>query len=218
MTNTPPNEINSPNAKPDPASPIAASSANESSTSDSEGEPACTNPNQSPCDATHTDNELASGESPPVAGAFDVELVMHIDDINPPLTGWLDAQLCRVAAAAQIKQGIVTLAVVEDQEMASLHQEYKKVEGTTDVLTFDLREYDDDPIEGDIIICLDEAARQAAQRNHIVREELLLYAVHGLLHLQGYDDHDDEDFKQMHTRENELLKATGFAALFDQLD
>ena len=216
MSNTPPNQTNQAATTGEAASPIAASASSDGSTCDSEGEPASPQPDSA--DIESLDNDHPTNEPPPTPEGFDVQLVMHVEDIDPPLADWLNAQLLRIAEAADITQGEVTLAIVDDDEMAPLHKEYKKVEGTTDVLTFDLREYDDDPIEGDIVICLDEATRQAAKRGHIVREELLLYAVHGLLHLQGYDDHDDDDFKHMHQRENELLKATGFAALFDQLD
>jgi probable rRNA maturation factor len=67
---------------------------------------------------------------------------------------------------------------------------------------------------GEVVLCVDEAARQAAEQGHTVAEELLLYAVHGLLHLCGYDDRTPADFAVMHAREDEILTHIGVGRLF----
>lgn len=142
---------------------------------------------------------------------------MNVPDVDPPLEGWLDVQLAGIAESATeaaLLRGELAVTVVDDAAMADLHKRYKGAAGTTDVLTFDLREHSRDPLEGDIVICLDEAARQAATRGHDVRVEALLYAVHGLLHLLGEDDEREEDAARMHRREDELLTAAGFGAVF----
>ena len=112
--------------------------------------------------------------------------------------------------------GTVRINVVLDPEMASMHEEFTGVAGTTDVLTFDLREEPQGPLDTDIIVCLDEAARQAAAREHKPEHELLLYVVHGVLHCLGHDDHDDADFKAMHDAEDAVLRAIGVGALFSR--
>jgi probable rRNA maturation factor len=86
--------------------------------------------------------------------------------------------------------------------------------GATDVMTFDLRDSPRDPLEGDIVISRDVAEREAKRRGHDTRLEILLYALHGLLHLRGYDDHRSADYRKMHTREDELLRAAGLGAVF----
>ena len=144
-----------------------------------------------------------------------VQLSLETDDCEPPLTGWLDVQLTRITALAGVSAGELGVTVVGDDRMASLHQQYKDVTGTTDVLTFDLREDVDEPIEGDIVVCLDEARRQAGDHGHGVREETLLYAVHGLLHLLGEDDHDEAAAARMHRREDELLERAGIGRVYD---
>jgi len=161
-------------------------------------------------------------ESPTRSDALDIELTLNVADLNPPLTGWLDVMLRDIAAQAGVERGRIGLAVVDDDEMAALHEQYKQVEGTTDVLTFDLRESSDErpgelpgePLDADIVLCVDEARRQASRRGHAVRAELLLYAVHGLLHLLDFDDADDEAAAAMHAREDELLTAAGLGPLF----
>jgi probable rRNA maturation factor len=145
-----------------------------------------------------------------------ISLNLQTADIDPPITGWLDIQLRKLAALAEIKQMQLSIAIVDDAQMSDLHEEFMDITGTTDVLTFDLSDDPDDTtvIEGELILCIDEASRQAASRGHETRMELLLYGVHGLLHLMGYDDHDDDDYDRMHAREDELLTKAGFEALF----
>ncbi|CAN5740282.1 hypothetical protein BH11PLA1_BH11PLA1_19950 [soil metagenome] len=135
---------------------------------------------------------------------------------------WIDAQT-RAAAGVLGLTGEIGVRVVGDAEMADLHLRYCGVAGTTDVLTFDLidsahaegmAEGDGRPVEVDIVVCLDEAARQAAARFLAVRHELLLYVVHGLLHCLGCDDGDDAAFARMHAREDALMAALGLPPAF----
>ena len=143
-----------------------------------------------------------------------VNLELSVADVEPPLSGWLDVHLVRIAAIAGVKGGELSVTVVDDSTMADLHERYKQVPGTTDVLTFDLRDSTDAPLEGDVVICLDEAIRQASRRGHSVRLEALLYAVHGLLHLLGEDDASEQHAARMHRREDELLVAAGLGTAF----
>jgi probable rRNA maturation factor len=151
----------------------------------------------------------------PVAGeSLQVQLSLLVDEPQPPLSGWLEAQVSKIAALAGVQRGRLSLAVVDDGHMAELHEQYKQVPGTTDVLTFDLRDDADGPLEGDVVVCLDEAVRQAQARGHEVRLEVLLYAVHGLLHLLGENDEEEVGFRRMHQREDDLLRAAGFGPVY----
>jgi probable rRNA maturation factor len=109
--------------------------------------------------------------------------------------------------------GRLSLALVDDRRMAELHGRHLGDQNSTDVLTFCARG-DDGAIEADIAVCVDEAARQATERGHSVERELLLYAIHGLLHCAGYDDHDQEGFRAMHEREDMILREIGVGATF----
>ena len=155
-----------------------------------------------------------------------VELICHADETDAGLSGWLDLQVHRAIELCDLTDVQLNLVIVADDEMAQLHEQYTGVPGTTDVLTFNMSDPvqgDSHPassqspacIEADLILCLDEARRQAKQRNHQPREELLLYAVHGLMHLLGEDDHDEEAYERMHAREDDLLQKMGFGPLFD---
>ncbi len=152
-----------------------------------------------------------------------IDLTLMTRDCRPTLRGWLEPTLAHIATLAKARIDSLSLVLVDDARMAELHQQYSGVHGTTDVLTFDLRAQPPrspreaaraDPIEGEIIICRAEAARQARQQRHLLRLEILLYAVHGLLHLLGHDDHDPVAFRTMHRREDQLLQAAGFPPLY----
>jgi probable rRNA maturation factor len=89
------------------------------------------------------------------------------------------------------------------------------------VLSFDAST-DNNSIEADIAVCVDVARRESSARNHSVERELLLYALHGLLHCCGYDDHDEAGYQAMHAEEDRILSAIGvgptFADYGDPLD
>lgn len=135
---------------------------------------------------------------------------------DPSLMDWLAAQLARIASLAGIEQGRLSVALVDDGCMSQLHQQYRQSPDTTDVLSFDLRAETEGPLNGELVICVDVARRQAESRGHDVRLETLLYAVHGLLHLVGYDDRSEAQAQRMHQREDELLAAAGFGVVFDR--
>jgi probable rRNA maturation factor len=127
------------------------------------------------------------------------------------------AELLRLLTAAGREldaPGELRVRVVHDPVMADLHLRHTNTPGTTDVLTFDLRPMGLGPLDADIVVCLDEARRQAALRGHPPQRELLLYAVHGLLHCLGHDDHADDAYRRMHDAEDRLLTALGVGVTF----
>lgn len=71
-------------------------------------------------------------------------------------------------------------------------------EGVTDVITFE---------HGEILVCPAVARAEAAARGLPFGRELLLYAVHGWLHLRGHDDHAPADRRRMHARQERLVRA-----------
>ena len=91
---------------------------------------------------------------------------------------------------------------------------------TTDVLTFDLRDdapkkdHEGTPVELDTVVCIDEARRRATEFGHPIRNELLLYCLHSLLHVQGYNDTTRAESDRMHVREDELLHAIGIGPVY----
>ena len=167
----------------------------------------------SPADSV-ADDEPPERPADPAEAASPVVLALTCPDTDPPATDWLPSALNRILALAEVEPAELTLAVVDDARMAQLHAHHCGELGTTDVLTFDLRDSPDEPLVAELVLCRDVAARQAAARGHAARLELLLYAVHGLLHLLGYDDHTEADAAAMHAREDQLLTAAGWGKVY----
>lgn len=88
----------------------------------------------------------------------------------------------------KIKNPEISVVLVCDAKMKSLNKQYRKRNCVTDVLAFDY---------GEIVICLDQAKRQAKKLKHSLKEELAILLVHGLLHLAGYNDETKKDFNKM---------------------
>lgn len=110
----------------------------------------------------------------------------------------------------------VDITIVDDEEIHTLNREYRNVDRPTDVLSFALDEGEEDEPElvdgpeehllGDIIISAETAQRQGEEFGHGLEREIVYLAVHGLLHLLGYDHMTDEDKKIMRAKEEEALR------------
>lgn len=182
----------------------------EPTTSNSPDTPGPDEPDSNPSDADEPGSTLQ------------VQVIAHTDISDQSIDDWLRQHVQHGLRLCGVTHAQLNLVIVADEEMAELHEQYTGVAGTTDVLTFDMAEdhHVDSPaaaptlVEADIILCLDEARRQAKERGHETRVELLLYAIHGLLHLLGEDDHDEDDYQRMHAREDELLQQMGFGRIF----
>lgn len=105
--------------------------------------------------------------------------------------------------------------ITDDPTVHALNRRYRESDQTTDVLAFALREdvegssfpSSPDGIAhlGEVIISCPQAMKQADEGMHSLRDELLLLAVHGVLHLLGYDHEKPEDEQIMRGRESEVL-------------
>jgi probable rRNA maturation factor len=99
--------------------------------------------------------------------------------------------------------------------MSRIHKQFMNIDEPTDVMTFPL-EFDEmgNPTSGEVIVCVPEARRQARESGIPVNNEVLLYALHGLLHLCGFDDKTPAAFEAMHRQEDELLVRLGMEPVF----
>ena len=102
---------------------------------------------------------------------------------------------------------VVDVAVVTARRIAALNRRWLRHAGSTDVLSFDLTGPGDAGLVAQIVVCADVAVRESRRRGHSAQRELLLYAVHGLLHLIGYDDTTPPKAARMRVRQEELLDA-----------
>ncbi len=148
------------------------------------------------------------GQAP--AGA-DIE-VLAPDDRHLDLR-WLRERL--VAALAHVPRQVSSLvvSVVGDEHMSELNRRHRGEPATTDVLAFEHSQAPE-ALDVDIVVCGDEAERRAAQLGHRTEQELLLYALHGVLHCAGFDDHDEGHSAAMHAEEDRILCAIGVGPTF----
>lgn len=88
----------------------------------------------------------------------------------------------------------LTVALVGDAEMRPLNRQYRKKNQTTDVLSFIAAETfpSGTVLLGDVIISVEQARRQAAQRQKTLKSEMTVLLIHGILHLLGYDHERSE--------------------------
>jgi probable rRNA maturation factor len=121
----------------------------------------------------------------------------------------------RILVAAGYSAGEVSLAVVADGEMQKLNAQWLEHDWPTDVLSFVLAD-DGDALEGEIIVSAEMAQRQAQSFGWRGDDELLLYVIHGALHLVGHDDHDDDDRAAMRKAEAQHLAHFDLRPRYDQ--
>jgi len=107
----------------------------------------------------------------------------------------------------------LSLLITGDETVRELNQTYRQIDSTTDVLAFALQEGDDFPGDpegplqlGEVIISCPQAVRQAEDRGHSLERELVVLAIHGMLHLLGYDHENDEDAQVMVDRESQVIR------------
>jgi probable rRNA maturation factor len=92
----------------------------------------------------------------------------------------------------------VVVAIVSDRVMAKIHVDFMGIEGPTDVITFE---------HGEIVVSAETAARYAVEYGNTIEQELALYTIHGLLHLNGFDDLAATPAARMHRAQNRVLRA-----------
>lgn len=116
-------------------------------------------------------------------------------------------------------QAEVSVTIVSNDDIHQINKEYRGKDAPTDVISFALEEEGEGEIEivgaemppvlGDIIISADRTREQAEEYNHSLKESLGFLAVHGFLHLLGYDHMTKEEEEEMFTKQKELLDAYG---------
>ena len=110
-----------------------------------------------------------------------------------------------------------SISIVDDSTIHRLNREHLDHDWPTDVISF-VFDCEDGRIDGEIIASLDTAVRLAQQAAWPTADELLLYIIHGLLHLAGLDDISDEDRQLMRQAERDCLIALAVPAAQKYLD
>ncbi|KYO65171.1 rRNA maturation RNase YbeY [Thermovenabulum gondwanense] len=115
----------------------------------------------------------------------------------------------------------VSVVLVDNEYIRELNRIYRGKDEPTDVLSFAMREGEDEiedeigeelgenELLGDIVISCEKAKSQAEEYGHSFQREIGYLAVHGILHLLGYDHETEEEKQEMRSREEEVLSSIG---------
>lgn len=127
-------------------------------------------------------------------------------------------EVCAIVARVLTAEGVerdveISLSYVDEDEMHELNRQWRDIDRTTDVLSFECDSaFDEDiPVDevlelGDIILAPEVIVRQAPGFGNDPADECRLMLVHGLLHLLGYDHIEDDEAEEMEAREDALLR------------
>ena len=141
---------------------------------------------------------------------------MNIEMVSLTESNCDQDRLISLADFSLISMGIhpdseLSISIVDEEEMSSLHMQWMDEPGPTDVLSFPMDEMKPysattgPGILGDIVLCPEFAAEQARTAGHSLQEELELLTVHGVLHLLGFDHRENDERKIMFAKQDELL-------------
>lgn len=118
------------------------------------------------------------------------------------------------ALQPDVKNAEITFRIVDVEEGQQLNREYRGKDYATNVLTFT---FDDEmpciagmPLMGDIVFCAPVVAREAAEQGISLEAHYCHLAVHGVLHLQGFDHLEDEEAEEMEALESQILMSLGY--------
>ncbi|HEY3248351.1 MAG TPA: rRNA maturation RNase YbeY [bacterium] len=110
----------------------------------------------------------------------------------------------------------VSVVLVDDPAIRRLNRRFLRRDRATDVLAFPMNNAASGKsapprsrILGEVVISIDRARAQARRAGHSVRAEVALLAVHGVLHLTGYEDHSAAQFARMDRRQRQILREIG---------
>jgi len=123
----------------------------------------------------------------------------------------------------EVNEGEVVLTFVDDDQIQELNRTYRNMDQPTDVLSFPLMDEGEEEIDisfsdmdempqemlGDLVISLERAEAQSKEYGHSLEREVGFLFVHGFLHLLGYDHNDEEEEREMFSRQEDILQRAG---------
>ncbi|MBB5324753.1 putative rRNA maturation factor [Anoxybacillus tepidamans] len=153
-------------------------------------------------------------------------MVLHIDwidetgEITEKQIALLENLLNYAAEIEQVPDGAeVSISFVDNEQIRLINRDYRGKDQPTDVISFALEELGEGEVEiigvnmplvlGDIVISVPKAKEQAEEYGHSFMRELGFLAVHGFLHLLGYDHETEEEEKEMFSKQEQILEKYG---------
>ncbi|HJH11450.1 MAG TPA: rRNA maturation RNase YbeY [Metalysinibacillus jejuensis] len=147
-----------------------------------------------------------------------IDFLDETAEVKPAHQQLVDAILRHALTHLGIKEDAeISVTFVTNAAIQEINRDYRDKDAPTDVISFALEEEEDIVVPGmprmlgDIIISTERTAEQAASYGHTFERELGFLAVHGLLHLLGYDHMNEADEREMFSKQDEILTTFGLA-------
>lgn len=145
--------------------------------------------------------------------------IFSLDEKRPlsePLRVRLNCAARLILREHNLERGAVNIVLAGNRCLQQLNRQYRGKDTPTDVLSFSMIEEgrpgrfalpaEEQLVVGDVYISLDKAEEQAREAGHSAHQEILILAVHGLLHLVGYDHGSRHDYARMRKQEDLFLR------------
>ena len=135
-------------------------------------------------------------------------------EFEPEILATVQTAASKAGALYGLKNAEVSITLTNNEHIHELNLRYRGIDRPTDVLSFALNEgeepeiFDGPAVDvlGDIIISVERTVEQAAEYGHSVQREIAFLAVHGMLHLLGYDHMEEADRIEMRREEEFVMK------------
>lgn len=141
-----------------------------------------------------------------------IEIIDEQHLLNEEEYGWIRTA-CKAAFAEEEGTGDLSVRIDTPDSIRELNREFRAIDRVTDVLTFPAWEGEvyasADGYLGDIMICYDRAKEQAEEYGHSLQRELAFLAIHGMLHLFGYDHMNEAEETVMRDKQTKILEGMG---------
>lgn len=152
--------------------------------------------------------------------SLEIDFLDEVNELSDQEINDIEKLLNYAAEKENVQEGSeLSVTFVSNDRIQEINREYRDKDRPTDVISFALEEMGEGELEivgvdiprilGDIIISIPKAREQAEEYNHSFMRELGFLAVHGLLHLLGYDHMNEQDEKKMFDRQKEILDGFG---------
>lgn len=150
---------------------------------------------------------------------LNIDFLDETNEVKDEHIALVEKLLQHAATVEGIDEAEVSITFVTNEAIHEINREYRDKDQPTDVISFALEEMGEDEVQiigadmprvlGDIIISTDRTREQAVEYGHTFERELGFLAVHGFLHLLGYDHMNEADEKEMFGKQDEILESYG---------
>lgn len=159
---------------------------------------------------------------------LDIALYDETDRVKEQHLALIKTLIIDAAKTLELKDNYeVSITIVDNKKIKEINRDYRFIDKSTDVISFAIEDNDEEDFEiffdpefvkddvnlprllGDIFISIDKAEEQAAAFGHSLDREIGFLAVHGFLHLNGYDHQTEAEEKEMFALQEDILEANG---------